>query len=208
MQIIKLNKNKLDIETLKRIGKSIESGKVVVFPSDTTYGIATNPTIKDSIAKINLIKNRTDDKILSYIFKDISQIKDYVEADNEQIQILNKNLPGPFTFGINNKYSKKLMTDRIGIRIPDFLFTKELSKYCEVPYTSTSANVSGFPSTYSIDEFLDQLKHTDTKPDYIIDYGELPKNKPSTVCDISDPRNPIILREGEKIPNLEISNLF
>lgn len=206
MEIIKLNKNKIDIETLKRIGKSIESGKVVVFPSDTTYGIATNPTIKDSIAKINLIKNRTDDKILSYIFKDISQIKDYVEADNEQIQILNKNLPGPFTFGINNKYSKKLMTDRIGIRIPDFLFTKELSKYCEVPYTSTSANVSGFPSTYSIDEFLNQLKNTNTKPDLIIDYGELPKNKPSTVCDISDPRNPIILREGEKIPNLEISN--
>lgn len=208
MEIIKLNKNKIDIEALKRIGKSIESGKVVVFPSDTTYGIATNPTIKNSIAKINLVKIRSSEKVLSYIFKDLTQIKNYVETNNLHEQILNKNLPGPFTFGINNKYSKKLITDRIGIRIPDFLFTKELSKYCEVPYTSTSANISGFPSTYSIDEFLDQLKHTDTKPDLIIDYGELPKNKPSTVCDISNPYNPIILREGEKIPDLEISNQF
>jgi len=170
-----------------------------VFPSDTSYGIAGDTANNQVLNKIYEIKNRPADKYISYIFKDVEQIEKYANVSSEQRDILSKNLPRSFTIVLENR--NVILPDQktIGVRIPDYKFTKLLSSCLDIPYTSTSANISGMPSCYKIEDFLKQIENQTALPDLIIDAGELPNNKPSTVVNIVDTKNILVKRKGSAV---------
>lgn len=203
VKIVKLDLNNIEINLVKEACRYISNGKIVIFPSDTSYGIAVNASNKISIAKIYALKNRSVEKKISCIFSDIAQIEKYTNVSKEQRKILQNNLPGPFTFILENSNENKLpLGESVGVRIPDFEFTRLLSKNLDIPFTATSANMSEKSACYGIDEFLTQIEKSKKKPDLIIDAGILSRNNPSTVVDIRDLKNIKILRKGDIMPSL------
>ena len=195
MYKISIDLNHINPAQLEEIAHRIINGEVGVISTDTCYGLATNPNIKSAIEKVYQIKNRDLEKQISCIYKNLDQIKFWSNLTTNQEKILKDNLPGAFTFVLTPNINYPLEGETAGIRIPDNEFIKQLSQALDIPYTSTSANLAGQPSCYSIEEFLGQLKDHPFKPDFIVDAGKLPYQEPSTVIDIRT-SEPKILREG------------
>ena len=205
MKIIQINLESISQSDINTIVLTIKSGLTVVFPTDTCYGIAVNPQDQTAVKALYDIKNRPTDKSISCIFRDIPQIRTWAKLNNLQQKILQKNLPGAFTFILdaNNQYPIKspdgIKMTTVGARIPNFEFTKMLAGILQIPYTATSANISGRPSCYKVEDFLEQIKSINgTYPDLIVDAGELPQNPPSTVVDLTK-QKPVIVRQGSGI---------
>lgn len=194
MDVRQIDPNDSDQTTLKHTAKLIEAGAVVIFPTDTSYGMATNPLNPEAVNRLYKIKQRDENEPIACVFRDIDQVEQFGRVNARQLKILKRNLPGPFTFILEPK-NNVLPWPTLGVRIPDYLFTKALSHETTVPFTATSANIHGQPATYSLQEILAQFEGKIYQPDLILNAGVLRRYPPSTVVDIRSDK-PIILREG------------
>ncbi|MCX7881454.1 MAG: L-threonylcarbamoyladenylate synthase [Patescibacteria group bacterium] len=200
MKIFKLTK-KNQKEAIKITLKILKNDGLVVFPSDTVYGLLTEATNERAVKKLINFKNRPPGKPISVFLSDFSMIDDYVFINKNQKNILKKLLPGPFTIILKskNKVCSLIESEKktLGIRIPDFSLILELVKNFKKPITATSANISGHSPHYRVESLLKQL--SDKKKeliDLIVNAGVLPRNKPSTIIDITED-NFKILRKGD-----------
>lgn len=199
MKIIKISLKKLIKKTkesedlFNEVLKILKSGKIIVYPTDTSYGLGGDFFNKKSHKRIYEIKNRPKQKLFSVIVDSIKTIKKIARVNKKQEKILKKYLPGRFTFILESKNKKFGKT--IGVRIPNFKFTKILSKKFKNPIIATSLNISRRPQCYSIDNFLKQIKNSKVKPDLILNVGKLPKILPSTVVDLTSNKIKIV-RQG------------
>jgi len=154
----------------------IKQGKIFIYPTDTIYGIGCDATNKQAVEKIKQIKQRDKNKPLSIIAPSIKWIKQNCIIDNKTN--LNKYFPGPYTLILKKKNFSFLSwvsnTDSLGIRIPDNEFTKQIQQ-SNLPFITTSVNLSGQPFSKSIKEIPEDIKE---QADIIIDNGEL-SGKPS-----------------------------
>ncbi len=128
-------------------------------------------------------------------------IKKHAELNSNQEKLIQKLLPGPFTLILKSKHkvSSLLESEKgtLGVRLPDSEFVTTLVKQFGKPLTATSANLSGRSAHYSIDSLLNELPESKRRLiDLIIDAGKLPKNKPSTVVDLTSPQLKIV-RQGD-----------
>lgn len=187
---------------LKKIVDILKEGKLVVYPTDTIYGIAADINNFQAIKKVYLAKKRSFDKPISICFHDISQLENYVSLTDEIKGILEKALPGPYTFLLEKKdnISPLLTADTsiVGVRIPGNIVSHELTT--DFPITSTSANISDYSTPNNIAEIQKQLGNN---IEVYINQGELKNNEPSTIIDLTNEK-PIIVRKGicdEKILN-------
>ena len=200
MKIIKLDdKNALD-ETIKILNQ----GGLVVFPSDTVYGLLVYAKNESAVKKLITFKNRPPGKPIS-VFVDWSFIDDLVEISSSQEKILKNILPGPFTIILKSKgkVSPLLESERktLGVRIPYYQPINQLIKKINKPVTATSANLSGKVPHYSVESLLNQLpENKKNLIDLIIDAGKLPRNKPSTVIDLAEEKIKIV-RQGDVVFN-------
>jgi len=200
MKRFRLTNNNGD-EVIKECVKVLNEGGLVVYPTETCYGIAADATNSKALARLLSYKTFRGSKPISIAVSDINMAKRYVSL-NEMAENIYKNyLPGPITvvsksLGILQPpvVSKQGTT---GVRIPDYKFTLKLIKEFGRPITATSANVSYKPHPYSIDQLIKDLpKKSSTLINIYIDDGELPKNTPSTILDTT--LNTLtILREGK-----------
>lgn len=192
MERVQLTSNSLR-ECVLKAAEHIRDGGVVMIPTDTCYGLAANPHNTQAMEKLFSIKRRAEDKKVSCVYPSLASIAAHIPLSTWQQEVLGKNLPGPFTFIINDE----------SVRMPKHPFTQALADTLGDPYTATSANISGNPPLYSaagvIEEFGEEL------PDFVIDAGELPNNPPSTVVDISND-TPVTIRSGSGIPIIEIGS--
>jgi len=184
------------------IREAVLNGGVICYPTDTVYGIGCSINHQNSIAKVYQMKFRhknMENKSLSLIFKDISQISDYAVLDDMQFRILKKYLPGPYTFILparktlpKNLFDGKKKT--IGVRIPNHPICDLLLEISQSPFVTTS--LSGIDGNVLNDTFKigDMCKGI---IDLIIDVGPLYR-LPSTVIDLTG-EHPEVLREGEGI---------
>lgn len=175
----------------KIIIKIFFQGGLVIFPSDTVYGALVDAKNPQAVNKLIEFKNRPPGKPISIFVSDLSMTKKYVFVNDNQLRILNQLIPGPFTFILNSKHKvdNRLESEKgtLGIRIPQFEPIIELIKNFSSPLTATSANLGGYSPHYSIDTLLKQLpKKKKRLIDLIVDFGKLPRNKPSTVVDLTD----------------------
>ena len=197
MKIIKINPNKPQKKVIEKAAEIVKLGGVIIYPTDTCYGLGADITNPIAVKKIYEIKNR-EKKALSMIVKDINQIEKYAELDDLRKKFLKKYLPGAVTVVLLNIDYKNIKMNTLAFRIPNYEITRQLIQKLNSPLTTTSANLSGNEVCYSVEEILKQFKNKKNMPDLILDGGNLSKNLPSTVVDIiSWP--PKVLRQGSTI---------
>lgn len=201
MKIVEINKNYEQV--IKETARVILEGGLVIFPSDTVYILAVDPTNKQAVEKLLNFKNRWTGKAISVAVADQKMAEDYVELTETSKNIYKNLLPGPFTIVSNGRHKVatgiEAENGTLGIRIPDNKYIHDLVVTIKKPVTATSANLSGRTPNYSIVSFLRPLsKKKKEMIDLIVDGGKLPKNKPSTVIDATEPELKI-LRRGDLI---------
>ncbi|MFD1294304.1 L-threonylcarbamoyladenylate synthase [Lutibacter holmesii] len=204
-QFIKLyneNPNERDIE---KVIKVLKKGGLIIYPTDTVYGLGCDITNNKALEKIAKIKGVKLQKAkFSFICSDLSNLSDYVkQIDTATFKILKRALPGPYTFilpGNNNLPKVFKNKSTVGIRVPNNNIIRELVKHLGNPIVSTSIHDEDDIIEYTTDPELIYEKWQDIV-DVVIDggYGD---NVPSTVIDLSEGEIEVI-REGKgSIDNL------
>lgn len=177
----------------------LRSGGVIVYPTDTLYGLGADALSDEAVASIYSIKGRDEKKPMHAVFADIAMIEEYAEVNYAARKLAEKFLPGPLTLILKKKPSVDAGISRgidtIGVRIPDNQFCIDLAKTFGKPYTATSANLAGEPTFPSVKEILEQLGKAAKGIELIIDAGPLPLSQPTTVVNVVS-GSPSILREG------------
>ena len=148
-------KNEIKYDKLKEIAENINNGGIVIFPTETVYGIGVNPFNIRAVEKVYEIKKRPKEKPISLLISDLSMLYEISDnISNEELKVIKKFFPGPLTIIL--KKSKKipdLVTagkDTIGVRMPQNEIALKLIKEVGVPLATPSANISGKPSRYRI----------------------------------------------------------
>jgi len=187
------NPNKND---LKYALNQLKKGNLVVYPTDTIYGIASNITDDKALKKVFEVKNRSLDKPISICLHDFEQLEQVAQMNDKLRDIVHKLLPGPYTLLLRKQKSiSPLITsnsDIIGIRIPDSEICFELTK--SFPITSTSANLSNKKIPNNIQDIINQLNNDIS---VYLDVGLIANNKPSTIIDLTN-KKPKIIRNTQK----------
>ncbi|MBI2038320.1 MAG: threonylcarbamoyl-AMP synthase [Candidatus Nealsonbacteria bacterium] len=173
---------RVKIETMEidLVVKAIKGGKVVLAPTDTVYGLICDATNKKAVEKIFKIKKRPKNKPVPVFVSDIEMAKKIAEIDAKQEKFLKTVWPGATTCVLTVKGGG----GTIGIRIPKNNSLLNLVKQLGGPLAETSANISGNPASTKINEVLAQFEGQEEQPDLVIDGGDLPPAKPSTVIDL------------------------
>ncbi|CAM3935009.1 L-threonylcarbamoyladenylate synthase [Flavobacterium antarcticum] len=198
-QFIKIYEDKPNEAAIAKVVKVLKDGGLVIYPTDTVYGLGcdiTNTKALERIAKIKGIK--LEKANFSFVCSDLSNISDYVrQIDTSTFKLLKKALPGAYTFilpGNNNlpKEFKKKTT--VGIRVPDNAIALEIVKMLGNPIVSTSIYDEDDVIEYTTDPEL-IFEKWQNLVDLVIDggYGD---NQPSTIIDLSGPE-PVVVREGK-----------
>jgi len=160
-----------------RILEKIKDGSIIIYPTDTVYGIGCNALNVDAVNKIKQIKAIDDNKPLSIIAPSKEWIYQHTKATPE---LVDKYLPGRYTLVLEKKdptfLSHVSPSDTIGIRIPSHKFSKIIEK-AGVPFITTSANLAGEKPASSIDEIKREIF---INADMIMNGGKLP-GTPSTI---------------------------
>ena len=190
-RVLKVTCNKEGIEKASQI---INQGGIVVFPTDTVYGIGCDPYNKDSVRKIYEIKSRKISKpfpVLVYS-KDIAERIAFFDEFTKKI--VERFWPGPLTVILKltdeNLKESLNITDKIAIRVPNHKCTLELLKKCNF-LVGTSANISGHSSFTNPDECFNNFR----KYDVFVDGGIITSKSESTIIEIENEEIRII-REG------------
>ncbi|MDP4010799.1 MAG: L-threonylcarbamoyladenylate synthase [Candidatus Roizmanbacteria bacterium] len=209
--IIKLlPKNTNDV--IEAVAKILRDGGLVVFPSDTVYGLLVDATNEKAVQKLIAFKNRAPGKAVSIFVSDIAECERHAYINHTQKLMLSDLLPGPFTMVLSSKHTvqKELEAENgtVGMRIPNYFPLLSLARIYGSPITATSANLGGKSPHYSIESLTNQLPTSKYEQiDLIVDAGKLPLNKPSTVIDLTQSTLKI-LREGDVIvTNAKIEKL-
>lgn len=182
--------------------KTLKDGGIIIYPTDTVYGIGCDITKPKAIEKIAHIKGLKIDKAnFSFICYDMSHLSDFVRPiDNRIFKTMKKLLPGPFTFILeaNNNVPKLLKTNRktVGIRIPNNNIIRQIVKELGNPVLTTSLKSNDEILEYNTDPELIYEDYQNIV-DVVIDggYGGL---LASTIIDYTD-KEPIIIRQGAGI---------
>jgi tRNA threonylcarbamoyl adenosine modification protein (Sua5/YciO/YrdC/YwlC family) len=203
-QFIKIYEDKPNEAAIAKVVKVLKDGGLVIYPTDTVYGLGcdiTNTKALERIAKIKGVK--LEKANFSFICHDLSNLSDYVkQVDTATFKLLKRALPGPYTFilpGNNNlpKEFKKKTT--VGIRIPDNSIALEIVRQLGNPIVSTSIRDEDDVVEYTTDPEL-IFEKWQNLVDMVIDggYGD---NKGSTIIDLSGDE-PIVVREGKGSLNI------
>ena len=199
-QLIKIFEENPNEREIDKIVKVLKKGGLIIYPTDTVYGLGcdiTNTKAMEKVAKIKGVKlNKAN---FSFICYDLSNLSDYVkQIDTATFKTLKRNLPGPYTFilpGNNNLPKAFKNKSTVGIRIPDNNIIRDLVKKLGNPIMSTSIYDEDDLIEYTTDPELIYEKW-ESLVDIVIDggYGD---NTPSTIVDLSEEGEVVVLREGK-----------
>ncbi len=188
---------------IKRAAEILAQGGIVVYPTDTIYGLGIDLFNKKAIERVLRIKKESRHKMLSFILPDLKNISEWALVPDYAYKIMRRVVPGPYTFILKatKKVPKLLLSNQktVGIRIPDSIVAQALVQELGRPILSTSVP-QGSDGYYTDPmEIAERFRY---EIDLILDAGVM-FNKPSTIVDFSGPE-PEILREGAG----DIDNLY
>ena len=198
--LLKIYQNNPNDKAIQQVVNVLKKGGLIIYPTDTIYGLGCDITNQRAIEKICQIRGIKPEKAnFSFICYDLSHISDYIKPiDTSVFRVLKKALPGPFTFILdaNSNVPKLLSSNKknVGIRVPDNNIAREIVKQLGNPIVSTSIHDEDEIIEYSTDPELIYEKYRD-KVDIVIDggYGD---NLASTVVDCTS-GDFEILRQGK-----------
>jgi len=197
--LLRINPNKPNFEEIEQVVKCLRDGGVVIYPTDTVYGIGCDINKQRAVERVCKIKNINPEKAnFSFICHDLSHLSDFTKPiDTRTYKVMKKALPGPFTFILeaNNSVPKLFKSTKktVGIRIPDNLICREIVKHLGNPIMSTSVHDDDEIIEYTTDPEMIHEKYKDIV-DIVIagGYGNV---EASTVVDCSEGEF-TILRQG------------
>lgn len=186
---------------IKQASAVLAAGGLIIFPTETTYGVGVDATNPAAVEKLLRYKSRREGKPLSIAVDSPEMAAEYVQVNAQAAAAYRQFLPGPVTVvsisrgavapGVASEFNT------LGIRIPDYPLILDLVKQYGKPITATSANMSGGRRPYDIPTLLSQLPAKQQQMiDLILDAGTLPPNPPSLVIDTSF-STPVTLRSRD-----------
>lgn len=191
-------KNNVDESELNKIKEILDNDGVIIFPTDTVYGIACNCFSEKAIKKVFDIKKRPENKPINVLSNNLDKIKLVSKNISEKEKFLiDKYMPGALTIILdkNEKVSDILTAglDTIGVRIPKNNISLRILENVSYPLATTSANISGDSAGIKITDFL---KEFDGVVDAIIDGGETDLKVASTIVRVESDNKLKIIRKG------------
>lgn len=196
-KIIKVD-NKITEDQLKDIKEVFDMGGLVVFPTETVYGLGADGLNPEALKKVYKAKNRPGDNPLILHIAETSQLEGIVENISEDAKnMMEMFWPGPLTLIMNrtkdvpNEATAGLET--VAVRMPEHEIARDILSYCNKPIAAPSANLSGKPSTTSFERVFEDLNG---KVEIIVDGGKASVGIESTVVDTTV-NPPLILRPGK-----------
>lgn len=198
-EFIKIYEDKPSEAAIKKVAEVLRNGGLVIYPTDTVYGIGcdiTNSRALERLAKLKEIK--LEKANFSFVCSSLSNLSDYVrQIDTATFKILKRALPGPYTFILpgNNDLPKEFRKKKtVGIRVPDNNIVRQIVEVLGNPIVSSSIHDEDEVIEYSTDPEL-IFEKWQNKVDLVIDggYGE---NVPSTIIDLTG-YEPVVVREGK-----------
>lgn len=184
-------------KNLKIAANIIKKGGIVIFPTETVYGIGTNGLDEEAVKKLYEVKDRPLNKPISLLVSNFDMINQVAKDITEmEYKIMKNFFPGPLTIILNKKSCvPDILTAKgntVGIRMPDNEIALKLIELSGVPIATPSANISGRPSGIDIEDIK---KDFEGKVDLFIDSGKSKIGNGSTIVKVED--NEIkILRQG------------
>lgn len=184
MKILKTNQNEVDKKVIDEAVKVLADGGVILYPTDTVYGLGANIFNRKAVKKVYNIKKRSYLKPVSLLVSSKDAIPLVSKASLNQLNFIDKYLPGPYTFILKkSKIVPRHLTSgsvNVGVRVPKSEIACSLAKI--FPITTTSANLSNKDTLDTPEEILKQLG---CEVDLIIDVGPLKSGNPSTIFDLT-----------------------
>ena len=184
MKVLKTSIDEVDEKIISLAINVLADGGVVLYPTDTVYGLGANIFDNDAVRRIFDIKHRSYLKPLSILVSDVGAIDLVAKASLSQKKTISEYLPGPYTFILNKrKIVPRSVTgglSNVGVRVPDCKIACRLARI--FPITTTSANISDDEMLSTPKEIMEQL---DCEIDLVIDVGELKSAKASSIIDLT-----------------------
>ena len=193
--ILSINPDNPHARHINQVVECLRQGGVIIYPTDTTYGLGCDIYNKKGIKKIFQIKQRDSRKPFSFICSDLAEISNYAQVSNFAFKIMKRHLPGPYTFVLD---ATKIVPDAlstkqktVGVRIPENNICQEIVRQLGHPLVTTSANISG-EATPQDPKLIDS--EMGRMVDMVID-GGISLGEASTVISLVDDHIEV-LREG------------
>ncbi|MEA3254627.1 MAG: L-threonylcarbamoyladenylate synthase [Candidatus Altiarchaeota archaeon] len=185
MELLHINADYPEKELIYYVAKEVREGRILIYPTDTVYGLGCSINARDSIKKIFEIKKRSLTNPLSVAFPDLEMVKGFTHLSSEEKEFIKKHIDDPVTFIVKKRGISEVITagrDTVGIRIPNHRVVKELLHIAKIPIITTSANISGNKAPAKVDEIDEEMKDS---VDIILDSGPCRLGSPSKVIDLS-----------------------
>ena len=193
MKVLKTSIDDFEEDMIHEAIEVLASGGVILYPTDTVYGLGANIFDNKAVRRVFDIKNRSYLKPLSVLVGDVDAIDLVSKVSLSQKETIKSHLPGPYTFILNRrKIVPRSVTgglSNVGVRVPDCEIACRLASI--FPITTTSANLSDDEVLSNPKEILEQLG---CDVDLVIDVGKLDSKKPSSIIDLTG-FNPKIIRK-------------
>ena len=193
--LLQINPDNPQPRLIKQVVECLKQGGVIIYPTDTTYGIGCDIFNRKGIKQIFQIKQRDKRKPFSFICNDLAEISNYAQVSNFAFKVMKRHLPGAFTFVLDatkvvpDSLSTKQKT--VGVRIPENEISRAIVRELGSPLVTTSANTSGEDTPQDPLDIQDQMGQM---VDFVID-GGISMGESSSVISLLDDKVQI-LRQG------------
>ena len=155
--------NKINEDELKIVTQALNEGKLIVFPTETVYGIAGNGLTLSVVNNLYQAKKRDYSKPFTLMVNDITKIKDIAYVSENEEKVIKKFMPGPITLILKKKDCiSNLVTansDTVGVRIPNHEIALSILKSVDYPLATSSANISGSVNNSNIEDIINDLEN-------------------------------------------------
>lgn len=192
--------------SITKAAEVLKAGGIIIYPTDTVYGLGCSIEDKNAIERIHLIKRQRSDKPFSFVCSDLTHISEYAHVSNAAFKTMKHLIPGPYTFILPaakmKRLPKILMSKRktVGIRVPNSKVALSLVEHLGHPILSTSVTAEDGELVNEPEMIIERFRNL---VDLIMDGGLL-TSQPSTVLDLTEEEPKVVRRGAGDVSSLGI----